>query len=85
MFLGSYDHGVLSSPHYSIHFSGLTAYLIAACIIDFNRAITLLVIYLVVLSYNIYAYIRDKWGDDIYEDFGEVIAWTEKNYHWIKW
>ncbi|XP_076824620.1 solute carrier family 28 member 3-like isoform X1 [Clavelina lepadiformis] len=64
---------------------GVTAYMVIACIWNFNRAIPLLVIWCLVVSYNVYAYFRDHYGDQIWEYCEPVYDAICKNMFWIKW
>ncbi|XP_078492520.1 sodium/nucleoside cotransporter 1-like isoform X2 [Ciona intestinalis] len=64
---------------------GVTAYMIAALITNFRRALTLLVIWLVVVVYNIYALIRDNFGDSITRQMRPLFKRCGRNMFWIQW
>jgi len=66
-------------------FSGVTAYMGVAIDRNFNRAIPLLVIWCLVVGYNIYAFIRDRYGDKVEKAFRPVVALFVKNIVWFKW
>nr|XP_039269229.1 sodium/nucleoside cotransporter 1-like [Styela clava] len=60
-------------------------YMIAALIRDFDRAIALLVIFCLVLFFQIYAFIRDRWGSNVWEVWKPVYFSITNNMYWIKW
>lgn len=59
--------------------------MIAALIIDFDRAIALLVIFCLVLVFQIYAFVRDHWGDGIWEACEPAYEAIARNMYWLKW
>lgn len=67
------------------YFVGITAYMIVACIWNLSRAMPLLVIWCVVVAYNIYALIRDHFGDSIARELYPLYKLISKNMYWIKW
>jgi len=64
---------------------GVTAYLIAAMVRNFDRAVTLLVIWSLVVGYSIYAFIRDKFGKSILKILRPWTKFVDNNMSWIKW
>nr|XP_009860473.1 sodium/nucleoside cotransporter 1-like isoform X1 [Ciona intestinalis] len=68
-----------------IIFLGVTAYMVVALIWNFNRALTLMVIWLVVVAYNIYAFIRDYFGNDLMPYLKPVYKTVNKNMFWLQW
>ena len=66
-------------------FEGVTAYMIVALVWDFERAIPLLVIWSLVVGYNIYAQIRNRFGDKISVFFEPGIAFFIRHIAWFKW
>ena len=69
----------------AIIFLGVTAYMGVAIDRNFNRAIPLLVIWCLVVGYNIYAFVRDRFGDKIAEDFQPTVDFFVRNIAWFKW
>uniref|UniRef100_F6TJL2 Sodium/nucleoside cotransporter n=1 Tax=Ciona intestinalis TaxID=7719 RepID=F6TJL2_CIOIN len=63
----------------------VTAYMVAALITNFQRALTLLVIWLVVVVYNMYALLRDNFGDSITHHMRPVFKSCGRNMFWIQW
>nr|CAB3266200.1 sodium/nucleoside cotransporter 1-like [Phallusia mammillata] len=66
-------------------FLGITAYMIVACIWNLSRAMPLLVIWCVVVGYNIYALFRDHYGAAVTEAFYPLYKLIGRNMTWIKW
>ncbi|XP_076824625.1 sodium/nucleoside cotransporter 1-like [Clavelina lepadiformis] len=64
---------------------GVTAYMGVACWFNFNRAITLLVIWCLVVGYNVYAFLRDHYGKEIWDCFRPIYKAINDNMYWIKW
>lgn len=60
-------------------------YMIVALVIDFDRAIALLVIFCLVLFYKIYAYLRDHCGDRIWTIGNPAHHAITKNMNFLKW
>ena len=77
---------MLHSYHYYCvsTYLGVTDYMIAACVENFNRAIPLLVIWSLIVGYKIYAVIRDSYGKEIAKLFYPGYIF-DKNMLWIKW
>lgn len=59
--------------------------MIVACVWNLNRAMPLLVIWCLVVGYNIYALFRDYFGDDVLKSAAPAFKATSKNMFWIKW
>ncbi|KAG9489674.1 hypothetical protein GDO78_005559 [Eleutherodactylus coqui] len=65
--------------------SGYTAYFIAACVLDFNRAIALVVITCVVLFFFVYDLLVARFAKHIKHFFKPLGQCLEKNRKWMKW
>ena len=59
------------------------AFLIAGLVLNFRKTLPLLIITLVVIGYNIYAYIRDTWGHRVYKTVIEPVSHFIDEKWWI--
>lgn len=64
---------------------GYFAYMVAALVRNFQRAIPLLVIFCLVVFFQSYAFIRDRWGGEIWKAFRPAYKAVQRNIYWIKW
>jgi len=67
------------------YFPGITAYTIVACIWNLSRAMPLLVIWCLVVGYNIYAFFRDTFGAKVFKAAEPGLDVISDNMFWIKW
>jgi len=64
---------------------GVTAYLVAAMVRNFDRAVTLLVIWSLVVGYSCYAFIVKNFGKNIKKFLDPLLNFVDNNMSWIKW
>lgn len=60
-------------------------YMIAALILNYQDAIPLLVIFCLVVFFQVYAFVRDHWGSEIWEIWKPAYYAIGRNMYWIKW
>ncbi|KAL6479206.1 hypothetical protein MHYP_G00126390 [Metynnis hypsauchen] len=65
--------------------AGYVAYFIAACWLDFHRAIALVVLTCVAVFFTVYDLVKKYKGDSIKRIFKPVIRCFKANIRWIKW
>ncbi|XP_063053594.1 sodium/nucleoside cotransporter 1 [Engraulis encrasicolus] len=65
--------------------AGYVAYFITACVMDFNRAIALVVLTSLAVVSTLYDLIKKYKGDDIKRCFKPVHRCFKNNLKWIKW
>ncbi|XP_041853255.1 sodium/nucleoside cotransporter 1 [Melanotaenia boesemani] len=65
--------------------AGYVAYFIAACVLDFNRAIALVVLTSLVVVILSYELLRKYKGESIGRCFRPVVRCLKNNLKWIKW
>ncbi|XP_034026332.1 solute carrier family 28 member 3-like isoform X2 [Thalassophryne amazonica] len=65
--------------------SGLVAIVIAACILNFQRAVGLLVISLVTLLFLVWDWMMQRYGDWIWEKLYPLRELLNRNWFWIQW
>ncbi|KAG8539776.1 hypothetical protein GDO81_020381 [Engystomops pustulosus] len=65
--------------------AGYAAYFIAACVLNFQRAIALLVITCVVLFFFIYDLLVERFGNNVKQFFKPLGKFLNKYKQWIKW
>ncbi|KAM4618250.1 sodium/nucleoside cotransporter 1 [Polymixia lowei] len=65
--------------------AGYVAYFIAACVLDFQRAIGLVVLTSLAIVSKAYDLLKKYKGDSISQCFGPVIRCLRSNLKWIKW
>nr|XP_033776980.1 sodium/nucleoside cotransporter 1 [Geotrypetes seraphini] len=61
------------------------AYFIAACILNFQRAIALLVLTCLVIFFLCYDFVKRRWGTKILKFLSPVGKCFRKNWGWLKW
>lgn len=64
---------------------GVTAYMVAAMARNFDRAVTLLVIWSLTVGYMLYAFFRNTFGNDVAKMTQPFFDWVDRNMRWIKW
>nr|AAH77436.1 Slc28a2-prov protein [Xenopus laevis] len=65
--------------------AGFAAFFIAACVLNFNRAVALVVITCVVLFFLGYDLVKKLYGKHIIQFLGPVGGCLKKNRKWLKW
>ncbi|XP_033476106.2 solute carrier family 28 member 3-like [Epinephelus lanceolatus] len=65
--------------------AGLIAIVIAACVLNFNRAVVLLVIALVTVFFLVWDWMMGRYGDRVWEELSPIRDLLGKNWFWIKW
>uniref|UniRef100_A0A3B4C2V2 Sodium/nucleoside cotransporter n=1 Tax=Pygocentrus nattereri TaxID=42514 RepID=A0A3B4C2V2_PYGNA len=65
--------------------AGYVAYFIAACWLDFHRAIALVVLTCVAVFFTVYDLVKKYKGDSIKRIFKPAIRCFKANIRWIKW
>ncbi|XP_029431030.1 sodium/nucleoside cotransporter 1 [Rhinatrema bivittatum] len=65
--------------------AGYAAYFIAACVLNFQRAIALLVLTCLVLFFLSYDFVKLHWGKKILKFLSPVSKCFRKNWRWLKW
>ncbi|XP_072409254.1 sodium/nucleoside cotransporter 1, partial [Chiloscyllium punctatum] len=69
----------------AILLAGFLAFLITACILNFHRAIALLVMTCVVAFFVVYDLIKRFLGKRIVHFFSPVSSWLKQHSRWFKW
>ncbi len=59
--------------------------MIAAMARNFDRAVTLLVIWSLTVGYMLYAFFRNTFGEDVARVTKPFFDWIDRNMRWIKW
>uniref|UniRef100_A0A665VGL7 Sodium/nucleoside cotransporter n=1 Tax=Echeneis naucrates TaxID=173247 RepID=A0A665VGL7_ECHNA len=65
--------------------SGFVAIVVAACALNFQRAVGLLVISLVTLFFLVWDWINDRYGNWVWEKLHPIRELISKNWVWIRW
>lgn len=65
--------------------SGSFAVVIAACVINFHRALGLLVIALLTVFFLVWDWIMERYGDRMWEAANPVRQFLSRNWFWMKW
>ncbi|CAJ1068932.1 solute carrier family 28 member 3-like [Xyrichtys novacula] len=65
--------------------AGIVAIVIAACVLNFRRAVVLLVISLVTLFFLVWDWTMERYGDRVWEELHPIRQLLERNWFWIKW
>uniref|UniRef100_A0A8C6MJ13 Solute carrier family 28 member 3 n=1 Tax=Nothobranchius furzeri TaxID=105023 RepID=A0A8C6MJ13_NOTFU len=65
--------------------TGLVAMVISACVLDFHRAVGLLVISLVAIVFLAWDWMMEWYGDWLWEVFSPVRDLLTRNWFWIRW
>ncbi|KAJ8391572.1 hypothetical protein AAFF_G00087130 [Aldrovandia affinis] len=66
-------------------FKGYVAYFIAACVLDFNRALALVILTSVAVFFALYGLIKQYQGDNIQKCFRPAGRCFNSNRKWLKW
>lgn len=65
--------------------AGYVAYFIAACVLNFQRAIALVVLTTLAVVFKSYELLKKYKGDSISEFFSPAVRCFNSNLRWIKW
>ncbi|XP_054476347.1 sodium/nucleoside cotransporter 1 isoform X2 [Anoplopoma fimbria] len=65
--------------------AGYVAYFIAACVLDFQRAIALVVLTSVAIVAKSYELLKEYKGESIRQCFSPAVRCFESNLRWLKW
>lgn len=65
--------------------SGSVAIVIAACVLNFQRAIVLLVISLVTVFFLTWDWMMECYGDRVWEELYPIRDLLSRNWFWMKW
>ncbi|XP_078106985.1 solute carrier family 28 member 3-like isoform X2 [Sander vitreus] len=70
---------------YLVLAAGLVAIVIAACVLNFNRAVVLLVISLVTIFFLVWDWMMERYGDRVWEELSPIRDLLSRNWFWIRW
>lgn len=65
--------------------SGFVAIVIAACVLNFHRAVMLLVIALVTVFFLVWDSMMARYGDRIWEGLHPIRDCLSRNWFWMRW
>ncbi|KAM6944676.1 solute carrier family 28 member 3-like [Lycodopsis pacificus] len=65
--------------------AGFVAIVIAACVLNFNRAVELLVISLVTVIFLAWDWMMKRYGDRVWEELSPIRDLLGRNWFWIRW
>ncbi|XP_078141499.1 solute carrier family 28 member 3-like [Centroberyx gerrardi] len=65
--------------------AGSVAMVIAACVLNFHRALGLLVISLVTAFFLVWDWMMERYGDRVWEELSPVRELLNRNWFWIRW
>ncbi|XP_074525798.1 solute carrier family 28 member 3-like [Halichoeres trimaculatus] len=65
--------------------AGIVSIVIAACVLNFRRAVVLLVISMVTLFFLVWDWAMERYGDRVWEELRPIRELLSKNWFWIKW
>ncbi|XP_014909467.1 solute carrier family 28 member 3 [Poecilia latipinna] len=65
--------------------AGLISMVVAACVLNFQRAVRLLVISLVTIFFLVWNWIMERYGDCMWEALSPTRDLLSKNWFWIRW
>lgn len=83
----SLKRGMKWYQHFGFHMfvSGSIALVIAACVINFHRAIGLLVIASLTVFFLVWDWIMERYGDRMWEAAYPVRQFLSRNWFWMRW
>ncbi|MBN3307868.1 S28A1 protein, partial [Amia calva] len=70
---------------FALCFTGYVTYFVAACVLDFHRALALVVLTSVVVFFALYGLLKKYQGKRIYDCFEPTRRCFKANLRWIKW
>lgn len=65
--------------------SGFAAMVIAACVLNFQRAVGLLVISLVTIFFLFWDWMMERYGNWAWEELHPIRDRLSRNWFWIRW
>nr|XP_046243553.1 solute carrier family 28 member 3-like isoform X1 [Scatophagus argus] len=65
--------------------AGLIAIVIAACVLNFRRALVLLVISLVIVFFLVWDWMMEHYGDRVWEELYPARDLLNRNWFWMRW
>lgn len=65
--------------------SGFVAIVIAACVLNFQRAVGLLVISLVTAFFLVWDWMMERYGDRVWEELYPIRNLLSRNWFWMRW
>ncbi|RVE68131.1 hypothetical protein OJAV_G00088670 [Oryzias javanicus] len=65
--------------------AGFVAMVTAACVVNFQRAVGLLVITLVTIFFLVWDWVMERYGDRVWEVLAPVKNILKRNWFWIRW
>ncbi|XP_041644088.1 solute carrier family 28 member 3-like isoform X2 [Cheilinus undulatus] len=65
--------------------AGFVAIVIAACVLNFRRAVVLLVISMVIVFFLVWDWMMERYGDRVWEELHPIRERFSRNWFWIKW
>ncbi|XP_068461128.1 solute carrier family 28 member 3-like [Clinocottus analis] len=65
--------------------AGVVAIVIAACVLNFNRAVEMLVISVVTVIFLAWDWMMKRYGDRVWEELSPVRDVIGRNWFWIRW
>uniref|UniRef100_A0A3B4ZNA1 Sodium/nucleoside cotransporter n=1 Tax=Stegastes partitus TaxID=144197 RepID=A0A3B4ZNA1_9TELE len=65
--------------------SGFVAMVIAACVLNFHRAVGLLVISLVTMFFLVWDWMMERYSDRVWEALSPIRVALRRNWFWIRW
>nr|XP_034986424.1 sodium/nucleoside cotransporter 1-like isoform X4 [Zootoca vivipara] len=76
---------ILRKIFLGILYAGYVAYFIAACWLDFDRALALVVLTALVICFMIYSMVKKFWGSKIVQMFSPFRKCCRSVWPWLKW
>ncbi|XP_067431730.1 solute carrier family 28 member 3-like [Thunnus thynnus] len=70
---------------YLVLTAGFVAIVIAACVLNFHRAVGLLVISLVTVFFVVWDWMMERYGDRVWEELYPIRDLLSRNWFWIRW
>ncbi|XP_053181129.1 solute carrier family 28 member 3-like [Scomber japonicus] len=70
---------------YLVLTAGFVAIVIAACVLNFHRAVGLLVIALVTVFFLVWDWMMKRYGDRVWEELYPIRDLFSRNWFWIRW
>ncbi|CAK6950523.1 solute carrier family 28 member 3-like [Scomber scombrus] len=70
---------------YLVLTAGFVAIVIAACVLNFHRAVGLLVISLVTIFFLVWDWMMERYGDWVWEELYPIRDLFSRNWFWIRW
>nr|XP_019959026.1 PREDICTED: solute carrier family 28 member 3 isoform X1 [Paralichthys olivaceus] len=65
--------------------AGFVAIVIAACVLNFSRAVELLVLFLATVFFLVWDWMMERYGNRVWEQLCPIRDLLSKNWFWIRW